>query len=214
MNSITQIINENIQKDRKSHEVKSWTPSRLGSCLTGLYLERLGIEPDKDFDEKTLRIFSVGKIFEEWVVDQIKESYQVDTQIRLEWPEYDMTGYADALIEDTVYEFKTIHSGGIRRLYQENKPYDHHVKQLWVAMKILKKDTGRLVYIGKDSLGILEFPVSIDDPLGEEALEELAILNEAWEKKLPPNPPADSKDWRARYCRFHVKCVSQPQYLT
>jgi hypothetical protein len=170
-----------------------------------MYLERLGNPPDRDFDERTLRIFSVGKIFEEWVISKVKDSgHKVETQVRLEWPEHDVTGYADALVDDEiVYEIKSKHSAGFNYI-----PNIQHKKQLWIAMRILNKDDGRLLYISKDDLRTEEFMISIiNDRLEDEVLEELEILNMAWRTQAPPEPITDEKDWRYRYCRWHKQCL-------
>src|SRR3990167_1921290 len=208
--TIQKLINEKVRSERKPKEINSWTPSRLGSCLTGVYLERLGVEPDRDFDDRTLRVFSVGKHFEDWIVSLIKDSgHKIETQVRLEWKEMDLSGYADLMVDDEIpYEIKSKHSAGFKYL-----PNLQHKMQLWVALKCLDRSEGRLIYFSKDDLRVEEFQVFLnDEDLATEVEEELAVLNEAWEKKLAPNPPPQDS-WKSKFCRWHGKCVSQEHYL-
>lgn len=218
--SAQNIINEKIQKDRPVKSINSWHPSKLGSCLTGAYLERLGVKPDEDFDERTLRVFSVGKMMEEWLVNLVKESgIKCEEQVRIELPEYNVTGYADLVVDregqKEIYEVKSKHSKSF--WYMEKKgqgAQEQHRMQLWTYLKALNIEKGRIVYISKDDLAILEFPVLLGDiVLGDKTTTELSTLNRAWKEKLPPKPVGDLEDWRAKYCRWHKQCVNQPKYL-
>ena len=209
-----------ITKATKRHEdkeVTSWRPSRIGACRTGLYLERLGVKPDTEFDARTLRVFETGKIFERWISDLLKqEARTYQEQVRLEWPEQDVTGYADALVNDMlVYEYKTKHSKSFWYMKDKGEgPSLHNQMQLWLALKILDKPEGRLCYISKDDLSILEYIVFLkNESLEKATMEELRVLNLAWKEKVAPRPIKDPKDWRNRYCRWHQGCLSQSEYL-
>ena len=160
----------NALKEREERAVTSWRPSRIGACRTGIYLERLGVKPDKDFDARTLRVFETGRIFENWISNLLKQEARIyQEQVRLEWPEQDVTGYADALVNDMlVYEFKTKHSKAFWYMKEKGEgPSLHNQMQLWLALKILDKPEGRLVYISKDDLSIL------DDKLNSRANSQL-----------------------------------------
>lgn len=216
---LQQLINKAV-RNKEEKEIKSWHPSKLGSCLRGTYLERLGVEPDTDFDDRTLRVFSVGKLFEEWVVDllleQTKEGeFEVETQTRIENEEFGATGYADLVIrtkeEAKVYEIKSKHSKAFWWMAKEGKPQRQHEQQLWCYLETLKIPTGNLLYVSKDDLTIAEYVVlRSNKELGEEVREQFALLNEAWEKKdMTGLPLVDDKDWRAKYCRWHSKCKAE-----
>ena len=99
--SLEDLINQEVNK-HEDHKVKSWNASKLGSCLTGIYLERLGVKPDVEFDNRTLRVFSAGKIFESWVTELIHDQpgQTVERQVRVEIPELDLTGYADLVVHN------------------------------------------------------------------------------------------------------------------
>lgn len=218
--SIQNILNEQLQREKQKREIKSWHPSKLGSCLTGAYLERLGVPPDEEFDDRTLRVFSVGKHVEDWFVGLIERSgAKIEKQVRIEIPEFDVTGYADLVIETPAgrmpYEIKSKHSKSF--WYMEKKGLGAAIQnrmQLWVYLYCLRLEEGRLLYFSKDDLTIAEYPVFLNDTeLAKLVTDELEILNRAWKEKLPPPPIVDEKDWRTRYCRWHKKCLSQERYL-
>lgn len=218
--SIQDLINKKIN-EREEKEIKSWHASRLGSCLTGLYLERLGVKPDDEFDNRTLRVFSAGKIFEDWVVGLVENNgVKIEKQVRIELPQYDLTGYADFVVENEneklVYEVKSKHSNAFWYMEKKGEGANRqHEMQLWCYLKALNIPDGRIIYLSKDDLAILEYQVKLnDEKLAGEVLAELKILNEAWKQKLPPEPIKDEKDWRYKYCRWHKQCLSQEKYLS
>lgn len=220
---IEQLITDALTKERYKKEITSWHPSKLGSCLTGAYLERAGVQADEEFDARTLRVFSAGKHFEEWATGLIKTSGKnVEEQVRIEWPDYNVTGYADLLMDDVVYEIKSKNSrafwhmvGNARSGRRGTGPSRHHEMQLWVYLKVLGRQRGEIVYISKDDLAIQQYPVYLnDEKLEKEVVRELTILNQAAKELLPPPVTFDEKDWRAKYCRFHQQCTTQPKYLT
>lgn len=216
MFTLQDLIDKEVN-NRKERKITSWQASKLGSCLTGVYLERLGKKPDMEFDNRTLRVFSAGNIFEEWVTMLIHKNKDmtVELQARCVLPEYDATGYADIVIsgkENFVYEIKSKHSFGFKYLQQEGANRQHKM-QLWFYLKCLKISKGRIFYVSKDDLRVLDYEVELNDKLIEiEVLNELSLLNNAWQKKLPPPLPS-MKDWREKYCRWHKQCISQLNYL-
>src|SRR3990167_8610518 len=136
--SIQKLINDQIASERTPRLPQSWSPSKLGSCLSGVYLERMGVKPDEDFDERTLRVFSMGKKIEDWVVDlALKQNPAIETQVEIRWSEYDVHGFADMKIgNDLVYEVKSKQSKGFWWMEKKKEGANiHHKQQLWVYLK-------------------------------------------------------------------------------
>ena len=213
--SIQDALNESLKRDeRDEKEQTSWHASSLGMCPTGLYLQRKGVPADTEFDERTLRVFKAGHIFEQFVVDLIKEKLPIETQVRVESDKYNFSGYADLVVNDLVYEIKSKHSRGFWHMEKEGNGSIHNRMQLWAYLEFLGKPEGRLLYISKDDMSILEYVVKRDDEeLRKAVLLQLDMLNRAWKEELPPPVLFDKKDWRAKYCRLHDKCTTQEKYL-
>lgn len=224
--SLWGLVDNVLSVPREKKEITSWHASGLGSCPTGRYLERLGVEPDEGFDERTLRVFSAGSKFEEWILGLAKQGIgkakiELTEQVRVEDKELGLSGYADAVVElpggnKVVYEIKSKHSNSFHWMKKRGEgAMRQHQMQVWAYLKVLRIHEGRILYISKDDLSFLEFPVKLTNmELAKEVLDELAMLNEAWSKKLPPPVLFDEKDWRAKYCRWHKKCLTQEKYLT
>jgi len=212
---IQQFINEAVNEKREKKEITSWHISKLGSCLRGIYYERLGVKPDKEFDDRTLRVFSVGKMFESWLIDKIKDKVKIEEQVRVEDKKLGVSGYADFVAEvdgvKKVYEVKSKHSRSFWYMKKRGKPQRQHEYQLWTYLYLLGIDRGSLIYLSKDDLAILEYPVLLaDEKLKGEVMTEIKLLNEAWKKKDPSLLPLyEDKDWRSKYCRYHSYCKKE-----
>jgi len=218
--SIEALIDNSLKLKRKTKLIKSWHCSGLGSCRTGRFLERKGLEPTNDIDERTLRVFECGNMFEEFVVKNVQETgISAERQVRVELPEWDLTGYADLLITDSngnkeVVECKSQNSKAFWYMVKQKQgPKLEHKMQLWCYLKHQKINRGRLVYVSKDDLCIAEYLVYLNDKsIEEKVTEEMLIMNEAWRQQLPP-PPLLGSCWQNDYCRFHKHCVTQEKYL-
>lgn len=218
--SVQSIINTAIKKDREDRKITSWHISKLGSCLTGVYLERLGVEPDEEFDDRTLRVFEVGHMMEDWLFNLIEDfdGVKITRQGRVEDKKLNISGYYDGLVEYNgtrlIYEIKSKHSRAF--WYMRNKgegANEHHEMQLWTYLWLTGVPEGRLLYLSKDDLSMLEYVIKLSDQkIGQRVSKEIKVLNEAWARKISPSPP-DSKSWQAKFCRWHSKCISQDKYL-
>ena len=208
--SIEKEINDSVKEKREERKVTSWQASKLGTCLTGVYLERLGVPPDEDFTDNILCMFSLGHKYEDWVAENLAKRHKVERQPRIEWPEYDLTGYGDILLDDElVVEVKSASSVDvIKMLKGERTAKVHNQMQLWVALKVLDKEEGRLIYVSRKAKA--EYPVLKKDRwLESKVRNELEILNKAWSEKVAPPMQYENNKWQAKFCRWHKQCLSQ-----
>ncbi len=218
--NIQDLINNSIREENDAKPEKDqrhWHISRLGQCVTGQYLERLGKEPDAPFDDRTLRVFKCGNIFEDFIVKEVSKSAawdgaEYDTQFHVEDNALDVSGYVDLVIKykndlTVPYEIKSKHSRAFWYMAKEGHAQRHHEIQLWWYLKLMNLPLGMIVYVSKDDLAIKEFPVELKDPeLSKEALDTLDTLNTAWATKQAPEPP-EADDWRSKYCGWHLQCA-------
>lgn len=215
MINIQQIINQQVAGIRdKDRKIEHWHPSKLGQCPCGTFLERLGVPPDSEFDERTLRVFDVGHLFENWIIDLIskEKGLKLEKQVRVEDKKLDVAGFADLLIkqgrEKRLYEIKSKHSRAFWYMFNEGEGANrHHEMQLWLYLKLLKMKEGSILYVSKDDLTLLEFTVRLDNKqLEKEVMSELKMLNDCWKNELLPIP-APAGSWQAKYCRWHKQCL-------
>ncbi len=211
---IQELINKSLKR-REKKEITSWHISKLGSCLRGIYFERLGVKPDTPLDDRTLRVFDMGNKVERWIIDLI-EAHQInmETQVRVEDKKLGVSGYADAVIEydgeKEVLEIKSKHSRSFWWMDKKGEGAQRqHQYQIWTYLYLLNIAKGSIIYISKDDLAILQYPILLNNKeLKKEVMEELRLLNLAWEKKdTSVLPLYDEKDWRSKYCRYHTNCL-------
>lgn len=223
--SIQKLINEELRRkdqERASRDQTTWHASRLGSCLCGTYLARLGVKPDVEIDDRLLRVFDLGNKIEDWIIDLISKQnqYEIKTQERLLDESLNLSGYYDLYIKDKetqeeeIVEVKSKNSQAF--WYMEKKGEGaqiHHKMQNWSYLYMTGIERGRIIYVSKDDQCILEYPIFLEDEkLRTQVLDQLSILREAWEKKIPPKP-APKGSWQEKYCNHHKQCLKQEKYL-
>jgi len=215
---IQQILNNVIKEKNKKEkkEITSWYISKLGQCSRGIYFERLGVKPDKEFTDRELRLFDVGQKTENWIIEQLSlnPNVKAESQVRVEDKKLGVSGYADLKIvlngQTELLEIKSKHSRSFWWMEKQGEGAPRHNQyQLWLYLWLLGIDTGQLIYISKDDMTILQYPVlRKDEQLKKEVMNEIKLLNESWEKKDPSILPLyDDKDWRSKWCRYHSHCL-------
>lgn len=195
---LQQIVNAHLRNEREERrERHGWYASELGQCPSGVYLQRLDGPPE--YDDRKLRLFSVGNVFHEWLVDKVKRAgCDVLTEERVESQEYHFSGRADLLItgeeRTMLYEIKTMHSQGFwYRQKSGGLALPHHELQvtayMWLLQERFPNLEARICYVSKDDLAVLTVPVEYLEENVEEVKRQLSVLNEAWEKQMPPALP-------------------------
>jgi len=216
---IQNIINQAVRsRKRKKKEITSWHISKIGSCMRGTYLERLGVKPNKEIDDRTLRVFDLGNKVEDWVVDLIssQDGVKIETQTRVEDKKLGVSGYSDVIIkykgDRVLYEIKSKNSRAFSWMDKKGEGANrHHEYQTWMYLRLLGIEKGNIIYISKDDMRVLEYPVLLsNESLEQEVMSWLNSMNKAWKSKdisLLDLPEKDS--WQAKYCRFHKTCKGQ-----
>jgi len=212
---IQNLINEMVNR-KENHQQTHWHASRLGNCLRGQYLERIGAEPDEPLDDRVKRIFAVGDLFEGFVINTVAShtGTRIMTQISVLDEERDISGKADLWVshggEAELYELKSKHSKSFHYMRKKGKPMEQHALQLWIYLDNLEIEKGNVLYVSKDDLCVEEYPIRRhSEDLREETERRLDLLNKAWEKKDPTILSLPEEDsWQESYCNYHEQCVT------
>jgi len=212
---IQNVIDASIAAGRKKKEKTGWYVTDLSSCLRGVYLKRKNPELDK-FDERTLRVFKCGEIFEDFVVSHVPKELIIATQERLEWPEFHLSGRCDLIIKSDdgplLLEIKSQNSRAFHWNRKRGGANEAHVEQVSLYWSKLKDKYPGLkcavVYISKDDLCVEVYPVKPTDEFVASALAKAKLLEDCWKNgTLPPEAPEG--DWRSTYCSCHAKCLEE-----
>lgn len=207
--SISRLITEKILKRReeRQHERTSWYPSDLGLCDRKSILSRAGVEANP-FSDDTLRTFWLGETIHAGLQDLIgTEDHWHEVESRGENPEVhgkiDTVRYINNEYE--VIEFKSQRDSA----FNYKLPKDNHIMQVGCYLTYGITDSrfpspprlarANIIYIGKESGRIKEFPVENTPELRAKVTAKLAELEEAYKKylesgKLPEPLP---KEWRS-----------------
>jgi hypothetical protein len=213
---IQEIVDEVLK--RKEHIGSGLiSPSGLGQCYRRQFWSRSNEAPSNPIDERTLRVFKCGNIFEEFVVKALLLRYP-DWKTQVEVNQDDIHGFADIVSPDEVMDVKSQHS---RKFWHNTKEMKagKDIKQMfynnWLQVMIyaliLGKPRARLVFVSKDDLCIQEYSIPVDDFWKKELDTELKAIRTTWEKKaLPLAVPRlyGGKETKkeCEYCQFKNKC--------
>ncbi len=218
--SIQQIINSAIalerQQERKEPSGKYY-PSGFGMCYRAQFLNRKNIEKSNAPDERVLRVFKAGNLFESFVTNLILREYpSASTQVLCE--EEDIKGYADLVKENEAVEIKSQHSKAFwymnkyQNLQEVREAKYHNFMQCAYYAKKLDKEFLRLVYISKDDLCIKEYVDKYEGYWQNELEKELKMLRLIW--RIQEVPPALPRRWKkkdgtyseCKYCDYYDFC--------
>ena len=105
--TIQNLWNEKVMTERSRTKVRDYiSPSDLGGSFLDRYYKMTGVEPTNKYDERTLRIFDAGRMFE-WIIVRTfaMAGILLEKQFKITIPETKDTlaiwGFGDALIGGT-----------------------------------------------------------------------------------------------------------------
>jgi len=206
------------QQEERSKKERSgmWSPSSFGRCYRYQFWNRKNEPQTNPPDIRSLRIFSCGHLFHDFVQGFLPEK-QTEVEVNYE----DIHGFADVVTADCVYDIKSIHSKGFFYLEKEDIKVGKRNNWLQVATYAiaLNKPKICLCFVSKDDLLINEY-VDHTEKWIEEVKKELLPLREAWQgNSLPPALPRSygSKKFGDRecdkYCAYKNKCYEMEKYV-
>ena len=216
---IQEIIDQALKEKEKHEPSGKISPSSLGQCYRRQYWSRKGEEPSNPIDERTLRVFACGKIFEDFVVSNIlKQKPSWKTQIEI--TEGDIHGFADLVTSDEVCDVKSQHSKKFWYNCKEmqagkdvREMFYNNWLQVMIYAMLLNLKKGRLIFVSKDDLCIQEYPQELDDFWLNEIDLELSKIRWYWrEKTVPPAQPrlygGEETKKECEYCQYKDKCFA------
>lgn len=126
----------------------------------------------------------------------IKKAYEKEVPVVSDWMKMRVWELAKKLkkqypngLEDIITEMKTVNSMAFWAHKNQDKNtgffkgYPHHKLQLWGYLKGKNHEKGRLFYISKDDLTLMEAPVLLNDKKLEQLwIEDVKAMTEMWEK--------------------------------
>ena len=181
----SEVVDEKLEEGhsvRKETDVNKFHASWLGKCKRQIYNSKAGLS---EFDRHSLGSMKVGTLIHSWFADDV-ELEGVDNEISVSQElvhngeRLKLVGRFDAADEEAVYDFKT--TAGIR--YVRNSPKDYHIAQLMCYMYCTGKRKGKLVYVSKSDMEVVEHEVHFDKEWFEGKLDKLVEVKQAFQEML------------------------------
>lgn len=173
---ISEIVDRFLLRPEDEGRAGCLHPSSLYGCQRRAIFEYMGKEETHPISPRSLRVFKMGHIAEELVLEALEmEGVLVDTQVPVArglW-----SGNIDAIVEQDgkqyILELKTVHSRAFHWAAKERRrrllglgssmPYDSHIFQVLAYDLLLPQPEGNprlpphILYISKDDLLMEEF---------------------------------------------------------
>lgn len=196
-----------------------YSPSMLGNCYRKQWWNRKNEPKTNPPDQRTLRVFKCGHMFESFVIERMRSRYpDLKTQVKVE--DEDFIGFADFVLDDEVSDVKSMHSKGFHWLTKAEDPLEakkENAFQVTLYAMLLGLSKCRLIYVSKDDLCIQEMAFPTDRWRGQ-VEAEVCDLRQLWLADSPPPPEArawggeNNKDKKTGlpkecgYCGWLTKC--------
>ena len=220
----TDLIKSRDSEDRNAH----LHVTDLFACPVGVWQQKTG-RAKAEHSDSILRRFDAGHNIEERLVEAMQHAGILhETQSRVSWPEYNMVGSSDIIVNDggefTLIEVKSIHVFGMKHLYANKKPHEHYRDQVLLYMNQLQDRfpglKAKIYYEALDGR-TAEFDVEYDAKRVAVLLDRAAVLARCIEfdtkpELLPDFIQEDGKwkvNWKNSYCirnGIHKTCVDVP----
>lgn len=136
----------------------------------------------------TLAHSGFGRVLEELFGDKVRLEVDYGKSVKVDGDLYVVVGRVDAVVGDTVVEFKTARSDA-------SIPQEQHVLQVRVYLWLTGLRKGIILYATPDRVAEYE----VQDPATDEEVARLV-------RETVTGRPAPRYQWECRYCAFSVIC--------
>lgn len=213
-----------ISKEREGRERSGkFGASSFGKCYRAQVYNRLNIPPSEPLEIQTLHMFEAGKLVHDYI-----QQYYKGAECEVKVDDNDFIGYADIVLDDIVYDIKSVNPNYFFFGYKDKKKVEFSVAEinaliptkkfqniLQVAEYAIRLNKPRigLVFFSRDlSYGIRAHEWTDQTENWKDAvMQERAELLSAWLKhKEAGNIPAplprlyDGKE--CSYCSWKTYC--------
>lgn len=198
--------------------------SDAGKCHRMRYWKRQGKAGKQDIPFETQMAMQTGNLLHAFIQYALnREGVLLASEQELQ--DEHRIGHFDAILRDTqpsehypmgqtiLYDFKTVGGKQMYYLKQDRSPKPEHVAQIrtYYQMSLsdeklsafeIKIDACRIAYISRDTLEILDLPVTLN--LNQVA-DDWITLYGLWERQ--ETPPMTRNNWECKYCQYNAECL-------
>lgn len=176
-----------------------------GLCPRLSFLERTS--PIKE-SIKTLKVFRVGKIFHKFLQEEIFKGLSSEQEFTIHKKDLEIRGRCDILEGDIIIEFKTC-----RNLNYIFVPKEENIEQLNFYLGASGLQKGKIIYIDKNNLEMMEFDINFDRKLFERTIENFEYIRDCLKKKLNIKDVEPKFSPNCYYCKYKSICFPKQKKL-
>ncbi|MCD6367760.1 MAG: Dna2/Cas4 domain-containing protein [Candidatus Aenigmarchaeota archaeon] len=216
MINFDELINSYLSRDFRPKEVGRYYPSEIGNCLRKVWYS---YKYPKDVEPKLLKIFEVGNILHNFVVDVLESEKNPDVKlieselpVKIKEKNFIISGRIDDVIVVESLEKKFLVEVKSCKFLPMEGPQDHHVMQLNLYMHASGIHDGILLYIQKDDLESRVFNIEYDEALAEKTLKRFEDLHRYLTNDEIPPPEAKMNpdmSWMCKFCDYKDRCEKE-----
>lgn len=211
------MIDNHLKRERKPKGIGRYYPSEVGYCLRKVYYS---YKYPKEVKSDLLRIFEMGNIVHDFVVDVLKSEKNPHVDLlKSEFPfkeqieDFVISGRVDNLIllkqngKQILVEVKSTSN-----IDYIDVPQPHNVIQLQLYLHFLGIEDGILLYIGKKDLQSRVFTVKYDKEEAEKIINRFKKLHLKLKNNELPDPEGrifKDMNWMCRFCEYRERCYEQ-----
>ena len=193
--------------------------SQLGLCPRKHFYRRLGLQVTNVKDDRIKFIAEMGTAIHELSGSALESvGIVLEREMSVVDEKNRVRGRADLVVRLNesieVVDVKTERPEAFFRRLNSDAPKvkDHQARQLGFYYHMLKTTKypdmarGRILYIDRGGGCLDEFGVEFTPEFIERIFQEIATLNDFWEKKLDPPVLDKGQRWQCRFCEFRGAC--------
>ena len=217
MLDFNRLINLYLKRDFRKKDIGRYYPSEAGSCLRKLYYSYTIPKPT---EEDLLKVFHVGNILHEFVLQVLKSEKTPEVQllesevpVKILLEKFQISGRVDDLIMIKASgKVVLVEAKSVAMLEMVKNPQRHHIMQLQFYMHASGIHNGILLYLDKRNLKSKVFDIDYDQGMADQIIARFAILHDhLTEKRIPEAEARGIKDmqWMCRRCEFYEECYKE-----
>ncbi len=216
MIDFNKMIDNFIKREARQKVAGRYYPSEIGLCLRKTWYS---YRFPSELKPELLKIFEVGNILHEFVVDVLKSDKNPEVDLlKSEFPlRFDGNGY---IVSGRVDDLILIKEEGKEVLVEVKSTGDisfvdsaspHNKMQLQLYMHITGIKNGILLYIDKRNLQSKVFIIEYDEEEAKKIMQRFDSLHAHLKDEKLPAPEARSSAksvWQCKMCEFRDRCYA------
>lgn len=208
------LISKYLRRELKTKTIGRYYPSEAGACVRKAWYS---YKFPKETEEELIKIFEVGNMFHDFIVDVLKSEKNPEVELlkeempfQVEVDDFIVSGRIDDLVLITMSgKSVLVEVKSTKSIAYTKKPNKSHEMQLQIYMHFTGVHNGMVLYLEKNTLQSKAFTVDYDKAVAEKAMERFRHLHNFLKEDKLPEPEAKLKAderWMCSYCNYKQEC--------